>query len=102
MNYWVTMYRFAWGVLIVLCAIGLACVFVPKCRSLQDLHQEKVVLEEENSGAEGRIKDLRVKRERFASDPLFVERTARESGMVKPHETVFKFSSAGSSPPRQP
>jgi cell division protein FtsB len=93
MNYWVAIYRFAWILMCVLCAVALLCVFVPKCRSLRALHDQNVRVEEENRRIEERIRTLRVKRERFASDPSFVERTARETGMVKPDETIFKFVS---------
>lgn len=87
-----TIYKFAWGLLILLCMIGLACIFVPKCQSLRALHRRKLALQEENRRAEGLIRDLRVNQERFAADSSFVERVAREGGMVKPDETVFKFA----------
>ena len=38
------------------------------------------------------IQDRQQKQEKFRSDPAFVERTAREMGMVKPNETIFKFT----------
>ena len=103
MNYWVAIYRFAWVLLGILCAIGLLCVFIPKCRSLRSLHDQNLRVEEGNRRIEERIRTLQVKRQRFASDPSFVERTARETGMVKPDETIFRFVSnapAGAVPAR--
>jgi len=92
LNYWVIIYRFAWGVLLVLVTIGLLGVFMPKCNRLKELQRRKAALLEENRRTDTRTKELRLKEERFASDAKFVERTARETGMVKPDETVFKFS----------
>ena len=55
-------------------------------------------------GQHGRIQQLRrrkmspyktqllEKQKRFGSDRAFVERIARESGRIKPDETVFKFT----------
>jgi len=93
MNYWATIYRFAWALLAALCLIGFTCIFVPKYRRARALHEQNLKVEEENRQIEGKIKDLRIRRERFASDPSFVERSAREMGMVKPDETIFKFVS---------
>jgi len=93
MNYWRAIHRFAWLLLGVLVAAGVFCVFGPKCRSLRSLHEQKSRVESENAALDERIRELRVKRERFSTDPSFVERTARETGMVKADETIFKFVS---------
>jgi cell division protein FtsB len=96
MNYWVTLYRFACALVVLLCAVGLACVFFPKLQALRELHHKKERTEAQNRRVEARIAELRRNQERFHSDPSFVERTARESGMVKPNETVFKFATEAS------
>lgn len=77
----------------VLVIIGLVCVFLPKCHGLRELQRKKAVLQEENRDIDQATKDLRVKRERFKSDPAFVERVARETGMVRTDEVVFQFTS---------
>lgn len=51
----------------------------------QDLQKENIITEEQT-------RELKRKQERFSADPAFVERTARESGMAKPNETIFKFT----------
>ena len=91
MNYLATISKLAWGLLLVLCLVGLSCLFIPKLQALRELHRRKEEVQSENLSTESRIRDLRTKRERFASDPAFVERVARESGMLKSDETVFKF-----------
>lgn len=92
MNHWKTVYRFALVILFVLFAVVLACVFLPKSRELQGLQKTKATLEQENRLTEEQIAELRTKRERFESDPAYVERTARKEGMVRPGETVYKFT----------
>lgn len=92
MNYWVLIYRFAWGLLIVLFAVGLACVFVPQCNKLREMQREKAALEARQRALETEIRDLRTRQNRFENELPYVERTAREShGMVKTNETIFKF-----------
>lgn len=92
MNYWVTIYRFACVLLIVLFAVALICLFLPKCNKLRELQRERAELQKENRKLENQIKELAIKQERFNSDLTFVEHTAREMDMIKPEETVFKFT----------
>jgi len=96
MNRWVMIYRFAWGLLVALFAIGLICVFVPRFHSLQELQRRRKALQEENRETEARIMDLQTKQERFLTDPAFVEHTARRIGMVKSGEAVFKLTNGHS------
>ena len=78
----------------VLTAIVLVCVFVPKCHGIRELQRKKALLNEENRKLDQATKDLRLKRERFQSEPAFVERVAREAGMVRMDEIVFKFTNS--------
>ncbi len=103
MSTWHLIYRFSWALLGVLVVIGLLCVFTPKCRSLSRLQATRAALEDKNAAKEDEIKDLKVKQERFTTEPAFVERTARELGMVTPNEVVYKFTDAnGKVPEPQP
>ena len=94
MNYWVLLYRFAWGLLVVLFVVGAACVFVPKGHHLRELQRKRDSLHEDNGRTELITRDLRERQQRFQNDPSFVERTAREAGMIRPNEVVFKYSVA--------
>jgi len=91
MNFWVLLYRFAWIVVIVSVVIGIVCVFLPKCHSFQELQKRKLTLEESNARLDARVREMEKRQERFRNDSEFVERIAREQGMVKPGETVYKF-----------
>ncbi len=99
MSTWRLIYRFSWALLGVLVVIGLLCVFTPKCRSLTRLQKTRAEIEQQNADKEDEIKDLKVKQERFTTEPAFVERTARESGMVSPNEIVYKFTDANGKVP---
>ena len=93
MNYWSIVYRFAWVLILALFVIGVTCLFLPKCRGLKTLQQRKLQLSQENRELEEQTRELQGFQEKFRADPAFVERVARESGMVKAHETVFRVSS---------
>lgn len=93
MNFWVMLYRFAWIIVIVCCVIAVICVFVPRAHTQQELQRRKRSLEDNNARLESRIRQLDEKQQRFRTDPEFVERIAREQGMAKPGETIFRFPS---------
>jgi cell division protein FtsB len=94
MDFWGPIYRRGLIVILVLAFIHAILFLLPKYEHLRELHRKKTVMEEENRQIEAQIAELRSKRERFGSDPEFVERVARENEFVKPDETVFKFTNA--------
>ena len=79
----------ALGCLII---VTLICVSVPKYAKLHEFERRRDHLRKESQELAEKTQDVRTKRESFVSDPSFVERTAREIGMVKPDEVVFKFT----------
>ncbi len=91
MNIWVLLYKFAWIVVMVVCVIGVVCVFIPKAHSYRELQKRKIALEENNARMEARARQLETNQQRFRSDPDFIERIAREQGRAKPGETIFRF-----------
>ena len=92
MNYWLVVYRLAWGLLVILFGVGLVCAFVPKGQRVRELQRRKAVLQQDNRRIESDTRDLVRKEERFRRDPAFVEHTAREEGMARPHERVFRYT----------
>ena len=98
MNTWGTIYRSAWAVLFVLFAIGLVCIFLPKCHHLRQLQQRKTELQAENRETKALTRALQAKQERFSTDPAYVERVARKTGMVKPDEIVFQYTNQTARP----
>ncbi len=92
MNYWVAIYRFALGLLIVLVTIIAICIFIPQIQRVRELDRKIAELEQSVNEVEAATKELQIKQERFVTDPAFVERTAKESGLLKPDEIVFKFT----------
>jgi cell division protein FtsB len=94
MNYWVLIYRFAWGILLLLLVLGILFVFLPQCNRLRTLEQKREALETENRELDAMSRNLRDKQQQFDTNPAFVVRTARESGMIMPHETVYKITNS--------
>ena len=80
-------------VFIALVICGLASIFMPTLRENQERQRRASVLEEEIRNKEEAIQQLRHQRERFLTDPKFVEDVAREEfGKAKTGETIFRFS----------
>jgi cell division protein FtsB len=92
MNAWEFVYKVAWVFAAILCAVWVVCMFIPKIKLIGDLQTKKADLQEQVGRMESNVKDLKDKQERFATDPAFVEKTARENGMVKTNELLFKFT----------
>ncbi len=91
MSYWVLLYRIAWVVVVVAVVVGVVCIFLPKATSFQELQKRKLALQESNARLEARAQQLDENEHRFRTDPEFVERVAREQGMAKPGETIYRF-----------
>ena len=91
-NYWVLIYRFAWCLLIVICVVIGICLFTPQAQRVREFNRKILELEQNISELETEIKELRINQERFCTDSAFVERIGKESGLLKPGETVFKFT----------
>ena len=81
----------SWIVLTVLILTGMVFIFGPKFSTLRKMQKDKNELKKENQRLETEITNLRTKQERFTSDPLFVERTAKEMNMIRTNEIVFIF-----------
>ncbi|MBT7065100.1 MAG: hypothetical protein HN919_02265 [Verrucomicrobia bacterium] len=81
-------------VLFILFTIGLVCIFLPKCHHLRQLQERKAELQAENRETEAMTRALQASQNRFSTDPAYVERIARETGMVKPDEVVFQYTNA--------
>lgn len=100
MNFWRTIYRISWALFAVLAISGLLYIFVPQCRSISRLQKQKKLRAEKNENTEREISALKTKRDRFTSDPAFVERTAREMGMIKPGEVMYRFKEEDATSPQ--
>lgn len=84
------LYNMAWAIIVILCLIGTAIVVAPQLSRQGRLHEQKHAREQESRQLDEDIADLRTRQSRFHSDRDFVERTAREMGMVRPDEVVLK------------
>jgi cell division protein FtsB len=100
MKFWITIYRFSWGLFVLLCAICVLCFFVPKLRQHDKLQRDKAAKVEEIHDTQAKIAELQRRQEQFSTDPRYVEHIARQRGMVKANELVVRIgpSSAEKSP----
>jgi hypothetical protein len=89
-NFWVVIYKSTWILLIVVCLIGLICVFFPQYARYQGLLQDRKDVSREIQFREQRIKRLQLNREKMATDGNFVELVAREAGMVGTNQMLIK------------
>jgi cell division protein FtsB len=85
-------YRYSWIILFAgLVAAGLFFLFTPKWRKYLSLQETRNTMVKQNNAKSEEIKEFKIKQERFTSEPAFVERTARETGMVTSDEVVYRF-----------
>jgi cell division protein FtsB len=90
MNYWGTICKLAWGIVVVVIIFGVIGLFMPRCNRLTEMQKKRARFEKENRKLEKNIDNLREKQRLFKTDPEFVKRVARENGRVSPDETVYK------------
>ena len=84
-------FKVALNIFIIIAIIATVWLFLPKLKKNRELQRRKTALEIENINIEQETKELRIKRERFKTEPEFIERVARKSGRVKADEVIFKF-----------
>jgi cell division protein FtsB len=78
---------------------GLFFLFMPKWHKYLSLQETRNTMVDQNNAKAEEIKEFKIKQERFTSEPAFVERTARETGMVTSDEVVYKFKDANGKVP---
>ncbi len=91
MNHWSLIYRFVWIALAVLLLAGMGFMFVPLIQQDREFQRREAQLTETIEQHEQEIRQLRIKQERFQTDPDFVERIAHDMGLIKPNEFIFRF-----------
>lgn len=93
MNTWIVIYRMSWAVLIILGCIGASVFFVPKWKEYREYQRKHAEMSAQIELEEEMINLLRAKQERFRTDPRFVERVARDLGLARSNEVIFRFDS---------
>lgn len=88
---WRLITRIFWLVLLGVVLVALAALFAPKYAQYNELSRRVHAMQESNRDLATAIRRLESNQRRIVSDRAFVERTARELGMVKPEEIVFKY-----------
>jgi hypothetical protein len=78
--------------IIVVLLIGLICVFLPQYAKYREMQQKELHLKREMVAQEAALKQYQQLQAKFPSDPRFVERMAREAGMVRTNEAVCRLA----------
>ena len=89
---WNIIYRYAALAVILLALIGVVFAFLPKVTQFKNYQETKTNLEAEIRAEEERIKDLRLKQEKFSTDKHFVQKIAHEIGFAHEGEVIFQFN----------
>lgn len=76
---------------IVLASVGFAVMFIPQYQQHTAHERRLEELRRDRTREDARLQDLRVRQQRFQSDRDYVRRVAHETGMVEPHEVIFRF-----------
>ncbi|MCA1809261.1 MAG: septum formation initiator family protein [Kiritimatiellia bacterium] len=93
MKLWLTIYRSATAIFLVLALAGLFSLFLPKIRQYRARQRTAAKLDAELRMREEAVRQLQRQQELFASDPGFVEKIAREElGKARPGEIIFRFT----------
>jgi|YNPMSStandDraft_1061717.scaffolds.fasta_scaffold86344_2 cell division protein FtsB len=92
MSLWTLIYRTCWVLLIVMILVGAAMVMIPRWQEMRAYQQRQIELQREIETEEEMIKLLRMKQERFQTDPEFVERLARDLGLVRSNEVLIRVT----------
>lgn len=88
---WLVITRIFWLALIG-GGIGLIVVMAaPKYYQRNELNRRIRDMRERNRDLERAVHRLEIQQQRFVTDPAFVERTARELGMARPGEVIYKY-----------
>ncbi|MEI6972500.1 MAG: cell division protein FtsL [bacterium] len=92
MNLWVVIYKITW----VLIAVVLVCIAIgwgiPKYNKYRSMQAQQTAKLEEKQLLEEKIRRLQLNQARFSTESAFVERTARNEGMIKSNETLCKMT----------
>lgn len=88
---WRIITRVFWLIVIGACIAGFMALYTPKYYQYNELSRRIRAMQEGNRDLETAVRRLEMRQRRFLSDPAFVERTARELGMAKPGEVIYKY-----------
>ena len=91
-NIWVVMYKMTWVLITVVLVIIAIAWSIPSYTKYKEMQLQRATKIEEKQLLEARVNHLKIKQERLATDPAFLERTARNEGMAKSNETVCKMA----------
>ena len=92
MKYWDRIVTISWiSLTVVIVAAGRMLSFLPEFREYKENKETVAELEADIAVEEANYQTYHKKRERFKTDPSYVEQVAHEQGMVYPNETIYQI-----------
>jgi cell division protein FtsB len=92
-NLWVRLHSLGFVMFVAVLLGGVTLVFLPQLQRRHALQQELRRLDEKIAVEENRERRLQAEIDALKSDPVYVERVARQKlNLVRPNETIFRFS----------
>ncbi len=88
---WLLITRMFWVMLLGGCVVGCVFLFAPKVEQYNELNRRLRDMQASNRELKAAVQRLELRQQRFSADPAFVERTARELGMAKSGEVIYKY-----------
>ncbi len=67
-------------------------LLIPRYHRLRQLQSKRAQLERDNRLTESKIVEIENRIQMFDHDPAFVEKTAREAGMIKTNEMLYRVA----------
>jgi cell division protein FtsB len=93
-NLWVRLQSLGFLVFVAALLGGVGLMFLPQLQKRHSLQQELMRLDQQIASEEAREKQLRAEIDALKTDPVYVERTARQKlNLVRPNESIFRFES---------
>lgn len=92
-NLWIRLQSLGFVMFVAVLLGGMALLFLPQLQRRHALQQELRRLDAKIAAAENQERQLQAEIDALKSDPVYVERTARQKlNLVRPNETIFRFT----------
>lgn len=92
-NLWIRLQSLGFVMFVTVLLGGMALLFLPQLQRRHALQQELRRLDAKIAAAENQERQLQAEIDALKSDPVYVERTARQKlNLVRPNETIFRFT----------
>ena len=90
-KYWNLINRIVLVAISMMAVVGIVLAFTPKVKQIQAYQNTRDTLQQRIDITVTAERDLKVKQQRFRTDPSYVERVAHEVGYARKGELIYHF-----------